>query len=91
MFARLPSAWQIEVHLDAPVPEIAARLPPTLAVLNAEGSGTRLEMRADSLEWVAGILAGLRADFSVIRPDELKEHVAQLASRLALSAERSSR
>ena len=91
MLARVPAAWEIEVHLDAPVDQVAARLPPTLAELSAAGSGTRLEMHADSLDWAAGVLAGLRADFSIIRPDELKEHVAQLGSRLLLDAQRSSR
>ena len=86
MLARVPAAWENEVRLDAPVDQIAARLPPTLAELSAEGSGTRLEMRADSLEWAAGVLAGLRADFCIVRPEELKEHVGQLASRLFASA-----
>lgn len=86
MLARLPRAWEIEVHLDAPVHKIAARVPATVAELTLEGSGTRLELRADSLEWVAGVLAGLGADFQVIRPDELREHVAALASRLMVSS-----
>ena len=86
MLARLPWAWEIEVHLDAPVSEIAARVPATLAELEAEDSGTRLKMRADSLDWVAGVLAGLGADFRVIRPDELREHLETLASRLRASA-----
>jgi predicted DNA-binding transcriptional regulator YafY len=86
MLARLPRAWEIEVHLDAPVREIAARVPATVAELTSEGSGTRLELRADALEWVAGVLAGLGADFQVIRPDELREHVAALASKLMVSS-----
>jgi predicted DNA-binding transcriptional regulator YafY len=86
MFARLPLRWEVEVHLDAPIDEIAAHVPATLAELSADGTGTRLEMRADSLDWVAGILAGLGADFQVIRPDELREHLARLAARLTASA-----
>jgi predicted DNA-binding transcriptional regulator YafY len=43
-------------------------------------------MRSDSLDWVSGILAGLGADFHVIRPDELREHLARLASRLVNSS-----
>jgi predicted DNA-binding transcriptional regulator YafY len=89
MFARLPWAWEIEVHLDAPIDEVAARVPATLAELSAYGSGTQLEMRADSLDWVAGILAGLGADFRVIRPDELREHLGTLAARLTVSSEAS--
>jgi predicted DNA-binding transcriptional regulator YafY len=86
MFARLPLRWEVEVHLDAPIDEIAAHVPPTLAELSADGAGTRLVMRSDSLDWVSGILAGLGADFQVIRPDELREHLARLASRLVASS-----
>jgi predicted DNA-binding transcriptional regulator YafY len=85
MLARLPGAWEIEVRLDAPLDEISTRVPATLGELTADGDGTRLVMRADSLEWVAGVLAGLRTDFVIERPAELKDHVARLASRLAAS------
>lgn len=88
MLARLPLAWEIEVRVDAPMHELAGRLPPTLAQLAADGDATRLTMRADSLEWVAGILAGLRGDFAVIRPAELRDEVAQLAARLARNSQR---
>jgi predicted DNA-binding transcriptional regulator YafY len=86
MLARVPWKWEVEVRLDAPVGEIAARIPATLAELTEDGSGTRLEIRADSLDWVAGVLAGLGADFRVVRPDELREHLARLASRLAAAS-----
>jgi predicted DNA-binding transcriptional regulator YafY len=82
MLARLPWAWEVEVHVDAPLGVLAARVPATIATLAAEGAGTRLELRADSLDWVAGVLAGLGADFHVVRPDELRGHLARLAARL---------
>ena len=86
MLARLPWEWEIEVHLDAPVEEISRRVPATLAVLTPEGTGTRLELGADSLEWAAGLLAGLGADFRVIRPDELRVQLGELAARLSASS-----
>lgn len=86
MLARLPRAWEIEVELDAPEREIAARVPASVAELSPAGSGTRLELRADSLEWVAGFLAGLGAGFQVIRPDELREHLEALGTRLLVSS-----
>jgi predicted DNA-binding transcriptional regulator YafY len=82
MLARLPYEWRIEVRLDAPVEEMSRQVSPTVAELSADEAGTRLEMGADSLEWAAGFLARLGADFRVIRPDELKEHVGRLAARL---------
>lgn len=90
MLASLPWAWEVEVHLDAPVEEIAARVPATLAELRPEGTGTRLEVRADSLDWAAGFVAGLGADFEVVRPDELREHLAELAERLLAGSQRTS-
>jgi len=86
MLARLPWAWEIEVHVAAPIDEIATRVPATLAELTADGTGTRLEMRADSLDWVAGVLAGLGADFRVVRPDELRDPLGELAARLSSAA-----
>jgi predicted DNA-binding transcriptional regulator YafY len=79
--------WEIEVVLDAPVHELAARVPPTLGELSPDGAGTRLELRADSLDWAAGFLAGLGADFEVVRPDELREPLARLAGRLTYAAQ----
>jgi predicted DNA-binding transcriptional regulator YafY len=86
MLARLPRVWEVEVQLDAPISEVAARVPATVAELTPLGSGTRLELGADSLDWVAGVLAGLGADFRIIRPDELRGHVADLGARLIASS-----
>jgi predicted DNA-binding transcriptional regulator YafY len=86
MLARLPWGWQIEVRLDAPIEEIAVHIPPTLAQLTPDGDGTRLEMSADSLTWAAGVLAGLGADFHVVRPAELRDELARLSTRLSSAA-----
>jgi predicted DNA-binding transcriptional regulator YafY len=51
-----------------------------------EADGTRLELGADSLEWAAGFLAGLGAEFSVVRPDELRAELGELGARLARAA-----
>ncbi|HEY7017822.1 MAG TPA: YafY family protein [Gaiellaceae bacterium] len=90
MLASLPWGWEVEILLDAPLAEISARIPATLAELEADGDGTRMKLRADSLEWAAGLVAGLGADFEVVRPDELREHLAQLAARLSAAATGSS-
>jgi predicted DNA-binding transcriptional regulator YafY len=86
MLARLPWLWEVEVLVDAPMDELAARVPPTLGELTEAGGGTRVEVRADSLEWVAGLLAGLGAEFRVIRPEELRAPLAELAARLTAAA-----
>ena len=57
------------------VDEAARRLPPTLAELAQSGERTLLRMRVDSLDWMAGVLAGLGCDFTIRAPDELRASV----------------
>ena len=47
------------------------------------GTQTVLRMRVESLDWMAGVLAGLGCDFTVVQPPELRQSVAALADRLA--------
>jgi predicted DNA-binding transcriptional regulator YafY len=84
--ARVPWTWEAEVLLDLPLDRARERLSPALAELTAEGSGTLLRMRAESLDWLAGVLAGLECGFEIRRPDELRETVVRLAERLARAA-----
>jgi predicted DNA-binding transcriptional regulator YafY len=84
--ARVPWGWDVEIVLELPVEEALRRVPATLAELADEDGTTVLRMRADSLEWVATVLAGLGCDFSIRRPDELRTSVRDLGARLARSA-----
>jgi predicted DNA-binding transcriptional regulator YafY len=81
--ARVPWPWEVEVLLHLSVDEAAQRLPATLAELVDDGEGTLLRMRVSSLDWMAGVLAGLDCGFTVRRPDELRASVRALADRLA--------
>jgi hypothetical protein len=80
--ARAPWAHAVEVLLHAPLDDAVRRFPPTLVELEPAGDDTLLRMRADSLDWVAELLAGARCDFTVREPDDLRA----LAGRLARSA-----
>jgi predicted DNA-binding transcriptional regulator YafY len=80
--AAVPGRWHVEVVLDLPVDEAARRIPPTLAELADDAAGTLLRMRANSLDWVATVLAGLGAGFTIHKPDELRASVRALAARL---------
>jgi predicted DNA-binding transcriptional regulator YafY len=84
--ARVPWRWDVEVLLDLSVDEAARRLPATLAELVQEGDGTVLRMRVGSLDWAAGVLAGLGCGFAIRHPEELRDSVRTLAARLAASA-----
>jgi predicted DNA-binding transcriptional regulator YafY len=49
-----------------------------------------LTMRVESLDYMAGLLAGLDTDFTIVKPPELKDAVARLAARLSAAAGRAS-
>jgi predicted DNA-binding transcriptional regulator YafY len=80
--ARVPWTWEVEVLLALPLDEAAVRLPATLAELIPEGEQTLLRMRVNSLDWMAGVLAGLDCGFEIRTPQELRASVSALAERL---------
>ncbi len=80
--ARVPWPWQVEVLLELPLADAARRLSSTLAELAETDGGTLLRMRVSSLDWTAGVLAGLGCAFTIREPDELRTSVRALAERL---------
>lgn len=84
--ARVPWTWDVAVVLDVSLEEAAGRLPATLAELAPDGDRTLLRMRVNSLDWMAGVLAGLDCDFEIRSPPELRSSVAALGARLAACA-----
>jgi predicted DNA-binding transcriptional regulator YafY len=77
----------VEVRLAAPLERVRERIPATLAELTPAGAdATLLRMRADSLRWVAEVLAGVGCAFVVQEPPELRTHVRELAEMLLASA-----
>jgi len=81
--ARVPWPWEVEVVLDLAPSSAAQRLNATLAELVETDDGTLLHMRVSSLDWMAGVLAGLGCGFTIRKPDELRASVRALAQRLA--------
>jgi predicted DNA-binding transcriptional regulator YafY len=80
--ARVPWGWEVEVLLDLPFDRAVQRLPATLAEFVDADAGTVLRMRVSSLDWMAGVLAGLGCAFTIRGPDELRTSVRDLATRL---------
>jgi predicted DNA-binding transcriptional regulator YafY len=77
--------WQhgIEVLLHTDEPSARRHFPTTLAELEpVDEHATLLRMRADSLDWAAGLLAGAGCDFTIQHPPELRARVRRLAERL---------
>jgi predicted DNA-binding transcriptional regulator YafY len=80
--ARVPWAHEVEVLLHATLAGAAEHFPATLAELEPSGEDTLLRMRAESLDWVAGLLAGAGFAFEIRRPEDLRKSVHALADRL---------
>ena len=84
--ARVPWRWEVVVLLELPLEVAARRVPATIAELVEAGEGrTQLRMRVDSLDWMAGVLARLGCRFEIEQPEELRESVRELATRLGES------
>ena len=81
--ARVPWTWEAEVLLDLPLESARERLSHVLAELAPDGTGTLMRIRAESLDWLAGVLAGAECGFEIRRPEELRAAVHRLAARLA--------
>ena len=86
------------LRIQGTVEQIRAWLPASVAIVAeppAEGRADaqterwlRVELRAERLDWLPGVLASLDRPFTIERPDELRGLVAALAG-LAASARRS--
>ncbi|MEV0838751.1 YafY family protein [Actinocatenispora sera] len=85
--ARTPWRYRVSLRVRAPVERIRTRLPASLAVLHPADDGwVRVELRAERLDWLPAVLAGLDAPFTVDRPAELRELVRDLGTRLLAAA-----
>ncbi|MER6580862.1 YafY family protein [Nonomuraea sp. NPDC001023] len=80
--ARVPYAHPVEVVLGVPLAEAARRVPPSVATLTETPDGVLLRMRAESLDGMATMLAGLGFPFTILSPPELRTAVRRLAQSL---------
>ncbi|MGH2688630.1 MAG: helix-turn-helix transcriptional regulator [Actinomycetota bacterium] len=81
--AAIPMRHHVEVTFEAPADRVSRFVGPW-GTVEALGAGwCRLTMNVDSLDWPAMVLAAVGADFVVVRPPELVEHVRAAAARFA--------
>jgi predicted DNA-binding transcriptional regulator YafY len=86
--ARVPWRWGVEVLLDTTLAEARGRVAAHVAELEEREGGVLLRARAERLDGMAQMLAGLGWPFVVVRPPELRDAVRELAARLAADADR---
>ncbi|WP_433047426.1 helix-turn-helix transcriptional regulator [Dactylosporangium sp. CS-033363] len=80
--AAVPYRHEVEVVLHAPIEDVRRRVPASVGTTAAVANGTRLLCRAERLDGMARMLAGLGWDFTIARPGELRTEVARLGERL---------
>ncbi|GIH64719.1 helix-turn-helix transcriptional regulator [Microbispora siamensis] len=80
--ASVPYRYEVEVVLATTMEEARRRIPPTVAALAPADGGVRMTGRAERLDGMAQVLAGLGVPFTVVGPPELREEVRALARRL---------
>jgi predicted DNA-binding transcriptional regulator YafY len=82
-----PYRYQARIRLHVPASAVAERLPPTVGHLQADGEhACVLHTGAESPDVLAIYVAILGAEFEILDPPGLAEHVLALASRLTRAA-----
>lgn len=84
--AAVPYAHEVEVVLATTVEEARRRISPMIASLSEVDGGALMLARAERLDSMAQMLAGLGWPFVIRRPDALREAVRTLAARLVEDA-----
>jgi predicted DNA-binding transcriptional regulator YafY len=81
--AGVPYAHEVEVLLETDLATARRRIPPSMAELTESADGVLLRARAEHLDGMAQLLAGLGWPFTVLSPEALRAAVTEHASRLA--------
>ena len=82
---------EVSVVLRTTLADAVERLPASVGRLSEHVDGVLLQARAERLDGMARMLAGLGWDFEVIAPDALRREVLALSDRLRASGERGGR
>jgi predicted DNA-binding transcriptional regulator YafY len=88
--ARTPWHHKVTIRVRGAADDVRSRLPRGIATVDADDGGDAgwvvVRLRAERLDWLPGVLAGLGLPFVVEEPAELRDVVRAWAERLAASA-----
>jgi predicted DNA-binding transcriptional regulator YafY len=87
--ASAPWRHEVSLRVQGPVEQVRAAFPAGIATVDdaPDGDGwVRVQLRAERLDWVPGLLAGLGRPVVVDRPDELRDLLRALAAQLLAAA-----
>ena len=83
---RFHTAWTVEVVVHAPAAVARDRVGQWVRVADDGPDRCRLRMETDTLDWAALVLGAVRAEFTVVAPDELRTLVGEWARRFGRAA-----
>ncbi|WP_225955264.1 WYL domain-containing protein [Kibdelosporangium phytohabitans] len=86
--ATAPYRHEVILRIRGTAERIHTRLPVGAAIVTESPDWSRVELRAQRLDWLPAVLASLDLPFVVEKPDELRGLVEALADRLTQSARR---
>jgi predicted DNA-binding transcriptional regulator YafY len=81
----LPARFPVEAVVAAPAAHVRRRIG-QWATVEDDGDRCRVRIDADDLDWAATALGVAGADFTVVSPPELRDHLQTLARRFADAA-----
>jgi predicted DNA-binding transcriptional regulator YafY len=84
----LPTARRIEVLVHAPALEVRERIGRWATVDDAGDGRCRVHMTADDLDWPTMALGSTGADFEILSPPEMVDHVRGWGQRFGRAARR---
>lgn len=79
----MSAVYDVEVLIEAPAGAVRERIGRWSTVQNAGPGRCRIRMTADSLDWPTMALGAVGADFEVISPPELADHVRDWGRRFS--------
>jgi predicted DNA-binding transcriptional regulator YafY len=85
--AGVPYRHEVEVVLETTLDQARRRVPASTATLTETDGGVLMVTRAEHLDGMAQMLAGLGWPFTIRRPDELRAAVREFSDRLRACAD----
>jgi predicted DNA-binding transcriptional regulator YafY len=79
----LPSRRSIEAIVHAPAATVRSTTGSWATIEEIDERTCRLRMTVDNLDWPALTLGSIGAEFEVVRPPELVEHIRDWAARFS--------
>ncbi|GGL30116.1 WYL domain-containing protein [Nocardia jinanensis] len=94
--ATAPYRHEVSIRVQGTLTQVRALLPATIATVREIDSPppdtrpwVRVRIRAEQLDWIPPVLAGLNRPFVIEHPDILNDAVRALARRLTAAADES--